>query len=138
MGIEFNTILQTDLRDSGGHQLKVLEVVAVEGNYTAGGVILSPSNFGFDEIISFNVQGNIILPADEWNQGDTEAWVQYASITASRTDINLDGNVEWRLIVMIHPFGYGGEPGDPVFELPDGTPMQFIPQSLPTATIIGA
>jgi hypothetical protein len=136
--ITYNTIVSTDLRTSGGHSMKILEVVGINGSYTAGGIILDPAEFGFSEILSFQIQPNVIGPSDVEDEATwTQPWLPLANLTACRTDMNLDGNMEWRLIILLHPAGFGGTQGDGLMELPDGTPMIFFPQIRPTLTIIG-
>lgn len=139
MGITYNTILSSDLRDSGGNQLKIVEITGVEGTYPSGGVPLDPADFGFSEILAVVAQSKVIAPA---NLEDPETWdgpwSPLADINPIRTDVNLDGNYEWRLIILLHPAGFGGEVGDGMFEIPDGTPMQFFPQNAPTMIVVGS
>ena len=138
MAITYNTILSTDLRDSGGNQMKIVEITGVEGPYPSGGVPMDPADFGFSEILAVQAQSKVIGPADlndpaTWDQ----PWTAVADINPIRTDINLDGQYEWRLIILLHPAGFGGAQGDGLMELPDGTPMQFFPQNAPTMIVIG-
>jgi hypothetical protein len=139
MAITFNTILASDLRDSSGNQIKIVEVTGVEGPYTVGGVILEPEDFGFTEILSIQAQPKVIGPSDI-NDPDTwtDPWAAVADINVIRTDMNLDGNYEWRAVLLLHPAGYGGAQGDGLVELPDGTPMTFFPQNAPVMTVIGS
>ena len=135
MGISFNEILVSDLRDSAGHTMKVLEVSGVEGNYPTGGIPLVPADFGFTEILHVSIQSDVIAPND-FEDPFASSWTPLAHLCAARTDLELDGP-EWRLIVLLYPGGYGGAQGDGMAEPPDGAPMQFIPQNQPTMMMIG-
>lgn len=139
MGITYNVILSSDLRDSGGNQLKIVEVTGVEGTYPSGGVIMNPADFGFTNILAVSAQSKVIAPTNLEDEATwTQPWEPLADINPVRTDLNLDGNYEWRLIILLHPAGFGGEAGDGMFEVPDGTPMIFYPQSAPTLMVVGS
>lgn len=139
MSMTFNTIVSTDLRTSGGHSLKIVEVTGVEGSYPSGGIVVDPADFGFSEIHYMSSQDKVIGPTDI-NDAETwgETWTPVADINPVRTDINLDGNYEWRIIILLHPGGYGGAQGDGLMEIPDGTPMVFYPQNRPVMMIVGS
>lgn len=139
MAFSFNTLVHTYMRDTDGHQMKVVEVTGVDGNYTTGGVIIDPEDFGFSELIAFQFQTVIAGPPDilTWDPENPDPWAPVALVAPMRTDVDLNGDFEWRVLIFLMPAGYGGAQGDGMFELPDGTPMLFVPQNRPTAMIIG-
>lgn len=133
--LAFSTILESDLRDSGGHKMKIIEVTGVDGTYTSGGIVINPLDFGFTEIVSLGTPTPMVVFPDEEIDG---TWSVIAQVCPMRTDITLDGVKEWRVIVLLHPKAYGGEQGDGVMELADGTPLEFQPQAPLVMTIVGA
>jgi hypothetical protein len=146
MGITYEVKMRAHLRTTGcgvrgcnGDQIIVAEVTGVEGAYSTGGVIVDPADFGLDEIFSFQMQQNVINPSDLNDEGTwtTDPWLPVANINVVKTDLNLDGVPEWRIIILLHPAGYDGEQGDGLMEVPDGWPMTFFPQTAPVGTIIG-
>lgn len=116
--IAFETIFTTDMRDSKGSSMVLVEVTGVEGNYTTGGVTIDPSDFGLESIQFIGVNNFFAFPNDGEGGYDPEAdWEKAVDLFPTQV-VNEDGDTEWRLLIFLYAMDGA--------ELPDGIPMTFI------------
>lgn len=114
----FNTIFMTDMRDSKGSSMALVEITGIEGSYTSGGVVLDPQDFGLESIQFLGLNNFFAFPNDGEGGYDPEAdWEKAVDIFPTQV-VNEDGDIEWRLLIFLYAMDGA--------ELPDGIPMQFI------------
>lgn len=128
MGVfTFEPIFETDLRSSRGGQLKFLKAVNIVGDYTTGGVPITPDDVGLNTIYMLGMQGSYAVPSDV-EDPDNSTWMNI-HITTMR--FYYDETVEWKMLAFMVTEGEE-------IEIPDGSPMIFDERIAPTAMVIGS
>lgn len=112
--ITFEEILKTDLRDSRGSKIILVEVTGIEGTYTTGGVDLTPEQFGLGSIQFIGANNFFSFPATNGVYDEEGDWSKAVDLLpqAVRND---DGTLSWKLLVYLYAMDSA--------ELPNGTPM---------------
>lgn len=119
--IEFETLITTHMRDTGGRMLKVLTVTGISGGYTAGGVEITPQELGFGSVDYISLQGLFAASIDG---------TMTKLVDLHCTKVVVDGAEVWKLIVFLYQIDGA--------ELPDGTEMLFVPEYPITLIAIGS
>lgn len=131
--IEFETLLTTDMRDTGGRVLKVLTVTAISGPYTQGGVEITPEALGLRSIDYLGIQGLFSIPsagsptAEDYDSGP---YAKVVDLLTTKVDSDLSGDPVWKMIVFLYAMDGA--------ELPNGIEMEFHPELPVTAVAIGS
>jgi hypothetical protein len=118
--LDFQTIFTTDMRDSRGSVMVLVELIAIDGNYTAGGITVTPEEFGLQSIEYIGVNNFFAFPTGNGSDYDADGdWTKAVDLQPTRVE-NGDGGFDWKLIVFLYAMDGA--------ELPDGIPMEFIPE----------
>ena len=127
--IGFETIFTTDMRDSKGSTMCLVEVTGLEGNYTTGGVDITPDQFGLQSISFIGGNNFFAFPNDAGTYDAEGDWTKSVDIQPQLVQQD-DGSFAWKFLVFL----YGMDSA----ELPDGTPMGFIPQIPVRMLVLGS
>lgn len=125
--IDFETLVTTHMRDTGGRIMKVLTVTGVSGPYTQGGVEITPAALGLRSIDFLAIQGLFAYP-DDVDFGNE--YVKRVDIFTTKVDEDVSGNPVWKLIIFLYAMDGA--------ELPNGVEMGFVPELPVTALVIGS
>ena len=123
-------LIETDLRDSGGNKMLVMQVEVLDGSYQTGGLPLYPENFGFNEIVFASIGNVVSLPYGEGGIWDPVALMSLQYVDSTEFDGFASPKV-WKLAIS----SYNGSKYE---ELEDGAIVTLPPEFKPILMIIGA
>lgn len=132
-GVSYDLIISTDLRDSGGHKTKIVKLNSFTGTYNTGGIVLDPSWFDFNEIVTVVTQPTSAYPLS----GVGEPWTLIGFNHVIKVDQGVandgvaNGVSEWRILPFITD-------GTTFNELADGQSLTFPTGIEPIVIIIGS
>ena len=126
--MQYTTIMSTDLRDSGGHRMDIIQMEDFGTTYPVGGLVITPADFGMSEIKYMQIQ-----PGTAYAETELAAAVLASQQTASAYVDTDTGEQYWKINVFVPD----PDTGLPV-ELPAGSPLEFAPGLTPTIMVLGA
>ena len=116
--LTFETIFTTDIRDSKGSVMSLVELTAINGSYTTGGLLLEPEDFGLKSIEFIGVNNFFAFPQTDGSYDVNGAWTKVVDFMPTKVQ-NEDGGFDWKLLIFLYPIDSA--------ELPE-VPMGFVPQ----------
>ena len=118
----YETLMESDLRDSGGHVIKVIRITDFNRSYTMGGIVIDPSMFGMNKIEFMHLQA-IAAYQDDPSQPAVVASMQTAQKFAQPEGDPYYGYEYWKLFIFIP------DPETGVLnQITDGAPLEFPPE----------
>jgi hypothetical protein len=115
---------QTDLRDTGGNKLNIVEVIDFGKKYVTGGIEIEPNEFGLSSIQHIDINLSAVAEIDGSYQLVSKTLVTKVFDAAT-------GKEKWKLTIFLA--GVNG-----FVELANGSNLQFPENMRPTFTIIGS
>jgi hypothetical protein len=126
--MNYETIMSTDLRDSGGHRMDVIRMQDFGTTYPIGGITITPADFNMTEIKYMQIQ-----PGTAYAETAEDIAVLASQQTASAYIDAVTGETYWKINVFVPD----PETGLPV-ELAEGAPLEFPEGLSPTIMVLGA
>ena len=127
---DYDLVTASDLRDSGGHVMKLIRLNGFTGTYETGGVVLDPDWFDMREITFISAEPTTSMPLS----GPSNPWSLVTITSIVKADQGIattgvaNGVFEWRIL----PFLYDGTT---FTELSDGSSLTF-PEGLENVLLI--
>lgn len=126
--MQYEELMNSDLRDSGGHQVMIVRIASFDQNYTMGGLVLNAADFGLESIEFIHLQSITAL------QDSAETPAVIASMQTAMKFADAETGAEyWKLFVFVPDTENGG-----FMELPDGSAMEFPPELRIVLMLTGA
>lgn len=121
--ITYTEAMVSDLRDSAGHTLKLLNVTGISGTYSYGGVRIDPSDVGFSTIEYIQVQPYYPIPLTYPGPWFSATMLSVVRIDAGKLAATpyTSGVYEWRMLVM----NLITSPGTAIAEIDEGTSLSL-------------
>lgn len=126
--MQYKTIMSTDLRDSGGHRMDIIQMEDFGTTYPVGGLVITPADFGMTNIKYMQIQSGTA-----YSETAEDIAVLASQQTASAYLDPDTGETYWKINVFVPD----PETGLPV-ELASGAPLEFPVGIQPTIMVLGA